>query len=347
MKRALLLLVCLLTPSLFAADGVDPKLTTFVEQAMTICPDSKVALEKVTDPSPGGFTTYRVTHTSSIPTCGRQTYAMVSKSGHVVVGDITPLAPDSRPVNERVRDLATRMLRKNVDVKVGPAGPDGLRPTTFGANGPEGNFTLSGFLEPTDRYLIVGARGKLGQDPGTSLIKAVTENGSMTRGKKGSKITIVEISDFQCAACRQMHETLEPLIEKNLDRIEYRRVDLPLYNFHDWTLKAAVGSRAIQKIAPEKYWDYVNYLFANQTQIKVATLDSILQSFAEINDIDWATFSALYNSPVERQAVLRDVGVIFDHGIFSTPTYIVNGRKIFYGENGSHLEKHLKEILAR
>ena len=123
-------------------------------------------------------------------------------------------------------------------------------------------------------------------------------------------------------------------------------MDLPLFDHHEWAVPAAMGARAIQRVAPSKYWSYVNYVFGDQETIGKQNFDKVLQNFCEDHDIDWAKVEKIYKSPAERAALLDQVSRAFDAGVNSTPTYIINGQMIGYGPSGSYTMSAIRSALG-
>src|SRR5438477_201085 len=118
---------------------------------------------------------------------------------------------------------------------------------------------------------------------------------AVSRGNPKARIKIVELSDFQCPTCGKAHKQVEPIIAKYLSKIDYKRLDLPLFEHHEWALPAAAGAHAIQKVAPSKYWSYVNFVFENQEAIdKTSSFDETLKNFCEDHDVDWKKVEKIY-----------------------------------------------------
>lgn len=346
--KALILISAL---SLFSTDllaaPADAKLKEYVNRSMMQCPGMEVLVTPLEGPAPANFTAYSVVQTSSAKTCGGKDVALYSPaSGQVLIGNVFGLPADARTLEARVADVAERLLRKDVVVTIDPAKlPDGIRQVTMAVESAEGKMPLTGFIDSSGGYLVLGRRGSLSADPGKALSDTVAKDSVVTRGKAGAPITIVEVSDLQCPACRIAHEKLEPLIAANLHRIQYRRVDLPIFEHHDWAMDAALGARAIAKVAPAKYWDYVEYIFEHQQEISADQIDSIVRDFADMHELDWSKIEPLYQSPAERRAVVSQVGRLYTLGLFSTPTFIINGKEVFYGMQADYVEQHVKELL--
>lgn len=338
--------VALLPLPLFAADA---KLEKYVERSLQNCPGSKISLERVDQPGPAGFILYRATQTSTDSRCGRAAYAMVSPaSGQIIFGDIFPLTDDGRAPEERLREFGTSKLKKNVDVRIDPASlPDGIRKVTILTPSAAGPFGHGGFLDSSRKYLIIGRRGTLQTDPGKSLLDAIGMSSAVVRGNKAAKVQIVELSDFQCPTCKRAHDLMEKIIPANLDKISYSRLDLSIFEHHDWSLQAALAARAIQKVAPQHYWKFVDHIFDNQEVINKAIADTVVRDFVEDHGIDWKKFEPLFRSTSERNALLTQIAAAYDNGIFATPTFIVNGQVIGYGTDGEYVKKYIENAVRK
>ncbi len=354
---ALLALAAALPISLYAAPpnrvtGTvvhDAKLEKYFARAMTVCPGSALKIEQADQQGPAGFIVYRVTQTSAESNCGESTLAVVSpSSGQTFIGSVLPVPFDLRPVDKRLGEMAGQMLKKPVQASVSTkAYADGVRLVSLTIDTTEGPFSYHGYLDNSQRYLIVGRRGNLSVDPGKSLLEDIAASTGMSRGSKDGPIEIVEISDFQCPTCGRAHQPMEKFFEENKSKIHYIRLDLPIFEHHEWALYAALGARAVQKVAPEHYWEYVNYMFHNQEDITRANVDDMIKAFAGMVDIPWKKLESVYRSPAERKALMEQVAREYDSAIFATPTYIVNGRNVYYGHDGDYLHSYLNSLVGK
>jgi Protein-disulfide isomerase len=269
-------------------------------------------------------------------------------TGQILIGTIFTLDPDGRPVTARIADVASAALKEPVIATVAPfLLPDGIHAVSIvkQAKG-VGGFTYRGFLDGSNNYLIVGTRGNLNSDPGKALIESVGLGGATRRGNSKAKVQIIELSDFECPTCAKAHKNVEPIIAKNLDKVDYYRLDLPLFEHHEWALNAALGARALSKVAPAKYWAYVNFVFENQETIGKQKFDTVLKNFVDDNDVDWKAVEKIYRSPAEKKALVDQVSRAFDNGIVSTPTYIVNGQTLGFGPEGTFTIDAIKKAIG-
>lgn len=350
MKRFLVAAAAaLVSISAFAATGGTDVLKSYATRALAQCPNSTLTLDRMDVQGPTGFVIYRVTLTSTDESCGRSTFLLHAPlSNQILLGTIIPLPQSPAPLEQRLSAKAGEILKTTIVANVAKFPlPDGLKSVAMTKQTEWGPFTYHGFVDSSERFLIVGTRGNLLVDPSKTLTESLLgAGGGVSRGNKVAKVRIIELSDFQCPTCGRAHKAIEPIIAKNLSKVNYTRLDLPLYEHHEWAVPAALGARAIQKVAPAKYWDYVNFIFKMQDNITRATYDKVLQDFCSDNDIDWKAVEKIYKSPAERTAILEQVSRAFDNSIISTPTYIINGQAVGYGPEGTFTMQMVKKALG-
>jgi len=350
MKRAFLASILALFPLCAMAQraSLNAQLTDFASRSLAKCPEAKISVAPIGQIGPKGFTAYTLIQESADPSCQRKTYLLHSPiSGQILIGTIFTLEQDARPVTMRIAEVAGQALKEPVVATIAPFPlPDGIRSVSIATQkGPNG-FTYHGYLDGSSNYLIVGTRGNLNTDPGKTLIDSIGLTGAVRRGNPKSKVQIIELSDFQCPTCAKAHKRVEPIIAANLNKVDYYRLDLPLFEHHEWALDAALGARALAKVAPSKYWNYVNFVFENQETISKQSFDKVLQNFAEDNDVSWKAIEKIYKSPAEKKALIEQVSRAFDNGVLSTPTYIINGQVLGFGPEGTFTINAIKSALG-
>jgi protein-disulfide isomerase len=329
-----------------ASTQIDPAIQQYVRRSLPVCPGSSFQIQRL-DEGPDGFTAYRVTQSSSDNRCGRSGTLLVATSGdQMIYGDVIPLPEARESAEQRLSALASRLMKKDVQAKLSKEqSPNGLRRVSMISGSSQGDFGYNGWLDRSEKFLIIGRVGSKKIDPGVSLLSAIGASNGMVRGNTMGRVQIIEISDFQCPTCKRAHDVLEPFIKRNLSRISYTRLDLPLFENHDWVFTAALASRAIQQIAPAQYWNYVDYVFGNQPVLKKNNIERAIREFAEDNGIEWKTLSAAMGSAPGKKELLAQVTRFYDNGIYGTPTFLVNGQVVFYGNDGDHLRSHLESLL--
>jgi hypothetical protein len=99
---------------------------------------------------------------------------------------------------------------------------------------------------------------------------AFDNSGSPSLGKKGSKVTVVEFSDFQCPFCRQFAGNLRELGREYGDRVEIVYRQYPIPSLHPFAFKAAEASLCANEQG--KFWELHDLMFTDQEHITVKDL---------------------------------------------------------------------------
>jgi protein-disulfide isomerase len=191
-------------------------------------------------------------------------------------------------------------------------------------------------LSKDDKTLIRLTRFDLNQDPYAELMRKINVGGRPTRGNKNAKVVAVNYDDFECPFCSHMHQTLFPeLLKEYGDRVEFIYKDFPLVEIHPWAMHAAVDANCVAAQSPEAYWDFADYIHANQQSVnKVKDRDaefSELDRVAMLEGQQHSLDAGKLESCVKAQnddAVKASMKEAETLGVEATPTLFVNGEKL-------------------
>jgi protein-disulfide isomerase len=176
----------------------------------------------------------------------------------------------------------------------------------------------------------------LTNDPYAARMKKIDVTGRPMRGNKDAKVTIVNFDDLECPFCSEMHGTLFPEILKEYgDRVLFIYKDYPLDEIHPWAVHAAVDANCLAAQNGDAYWDYVDYLHANQHQVsdkkardsEYGELDRLAAAEAEKHKLDSPKLLACLKAQDDR-AVRASIKEGESLNIDATPTMFVNGQKL-------------------
>jgi len=151
-------------------------------------------------------------------------------------------------------------------------------------------------------------------------------------GDPNAPIMIEEFSDFQCPYCARFYEETEHQIANTY--VADGTVYFVYRSFGDFI---GAESKAAAEAAycagdQNKFWEYHDTLFANQTGENVgAFTDRRLQAFAEALSLDMDAFNSCFNSSKYSDRVNQDKVDGTAAGVTGTPafaiTYTVNGEQ--------------------
>ncbi len=152
-----------------------------------------------------------------------------------------------------------------------------------------------------------------------SLVNKVVDFGDApSRGEASAKITIVEVSDYQCPFCSRYFRETYPQLETEYvktGKVKSVFLDLPLEAIH----KSAFGAAKAARCAGQqgKYWEMHDRLFANQKELEPWT------PHAQAVGLDLTAFDACVASDKENSAIRRDMAEAQKLGVTGTPAFLI------------------------
>jgi protein-disulfide isomerase len=193
------------------------------------------------------------------------------------------------------------------------------------------------FLLSKDRKTLLRmTKLDLTQDPYAEVMKKIDLGGRPFRGNKDAKVTVVNFDDFECPFCSHMHQTLFPqLLKEYGDRVQFVYKDFPLAEIHPWAMHAAVDANCLAAQNNDAYWDYADYLHANQGQVssekgrdgQFAALDRFAVTEGQNHHLDEPKLQACIKTQND-DAVKTSLHQGEALGVEATPTIFVNGQEL-------------------
>jgi len=154
-------------------------------------------------------------------------------------------------------------------------------------------------------------------------------------GKADAPVTLEVWSDYQCPACQQFAEIVEPsLITNYVTGGTLRIIDHDAAfqgarsgSSYDESVEAGAGARCAAD--QDAYWAFHNWLFANQVgENKGAFRDERLRAIATAAGLDVAAWDACRATGEQQAAVRAETQQGVDLGVNATPTMYLNGQAI-------------------
>jgi len=149
-------------------------------------------------------------------------------------------------------------------------------------------------------------------------------------GRDDAPVTIIEFTDLQCPYCARYASQTFPRLKRDYvdtGKLRYTSRDLPL-PFHSFALPAAVASRCAGEQG--RFWEYREALFASQSLLGTEPYGRIAGELG----LDVEQLEACRSSGEQESNVRADLAMAAQHGIRSTPTFVI-GRVVdgeFQGE---------------
>jgi protein-disulfide isomerase len=163
-----------------------------------------------------------------------------------------------------------------------------------------------------------------------------TQVNGASLGDPKAKVRIDVWEDFQCPACKNYSEQIEPLVLQN-----YVETGKVYYNFHIFPFidRGAVGGESHQAanaamcaLAQGRFWDYHDVLFANWNgENQGAFSNERLTAFAEYLSLDMTAFNACFSANTYSNNINKDYLDGQVAGVQGTPSVFVNGKLLTPG----------------
>lgn len=171
--------------------------------------------------------------------------------------------------------------------------------------------------------VIVFAKNKDTSAPGID-----TGTGSNhTQGAGTSGVTLLEFGDFQCPACASYYPLVEQVQEAYGDKITFQFRHFPLVNIHQNAMAAHRAAEAAGK--QDKFWEMYDVLYQRQQVWESSTNPAqIFEDYATELGLNVETYKQDVASSATNDIINADVKAAQATGATSTPTFIVDGKRI-------------------
>jgi protein-disulfide isomerase len=168
----------------------------------------------------------------------------------------------------------------------------------------------------------------------------------MVLGRADAPVTIIEYASLTCPHCAAFHTKTLPKI-----KTEFIDTGKIMLVYRDFPLDgAALDAAALAHCSPtDRYFAMIGYFYESQRQWAVEGLwRERLTEIATTFGMDKAAVDACLNDQTKIDAVLteRQDGEA-KYGVSSTPTFIINGRKIRGAQTFEQLADFIRQAEQR
>jgi protein-disulfide isomerase len=196
--------------------------------------------------------------------------------------------------------------------------------------------TMEFLVSKDGKTLVRMTKIDLTKDPYAETMKKIDVAGRPVRGNPDAKVTVVNFDDFECPFCSRMHSTLmTEILAQYGDKIRIIYKDYPL-SMHPWAIHAANDANCLAKESGQGYWEFADYVHANQRAISGSQRD-VQSSFTELDHLtldigkkhgaDAARLQACVKTQPDA-AMKASMAEGDSIGVSATPTVFVNGQRL-------------------
>jgi len=166
------------------------------------------------------------------------------------------------------------------------------------------------------------------------------------KGNPDAKITIIQISDFQCPFCAKVEKTIDEIMRDYKGKVKLYWINYPL-PFHTLGKRAAIAALAAGEQG--KFWEMHKMLMDVQgdwAYEKESEVDKKFIEYAAAAKFDVERFKKELENRNYEDLLETDKKKAVGMGINGTPTFLINGIKLEgaqpYGEFKKVIEAELK-----
>ncbi len=210
----------------------------------------------------------------------------------------------------------------------------------------------------THEFLISKDRKTLAHlerfDISTDWMSKIDVKGRPFRGSEQAKAVIISYQDFECPFCSKMHATLfnGPILQEYAGKVKVIYKNYPLVEIHPWALHAAVDADCLADQNQDAYWDFADYVFANQKQVggrapeeAFLNLDKSALEQGIKHKLNVQKLVACTQKQDE-SAVRASMAEGEKMGVDSTPTMFINGERVSGAVPAEDLRGVFNRVLA-
>ncbi len=145
-------------------------------------------------------------------------------------------------------------------------------------------------------------------------------------GDPNAPVTIEVFEDFQCPACKNFTDTVEPQLIETY--IKTGKAKLVFRHFAFIGLESTQAANASMCASEQnRFWDYHDVIFANQIGENIGSFsDRRLGLFAEQLGLDMDAFNTCMQNNTYASLINDEKVLGQQYGVNATPSIVVNGR---------------------
>ena len=145
------------------------------------------------------------------------------------------------------------------------------------------------------------------------------------RGNRKAQVSLIEYSDYECPFCKRFHATLQEVMKRYGERVNWvwRHYPLPIHDpvAHQDAFAAECAAKLGGNSA---FWTYSDALFQNTRSDGKGLPEGLsLASLAGKHGLDPGKFAACLKSPEARKPIDQDLADAEQIGVQATPTTLV------------------------
>jgi len=210
-----------------------------------------------------------------------------------------------------------------------PTGIDGIVEVSVTGSLGGASQVANFFVSKNGEKVIQGQSFDVKENPFKATIDKLKAELGPAIGTSGAPVVVTIFSDFQCPYCKEEGKMLRAnLIQTYSKEVRAYFKDFPLEQIHNWAKPAAIAGRCVFREEQAKFWDFHDWVFDKQDQLKLEDFRAKFEGFLNDKKINAPNVLKCYDSKSTEDDVNRSFNLGRAVEVTSTPTIFVNGRKL-------------------
>jgi len=210
-----------------------------------------------------------------------------------------------------------------------PSQMPGFSDVTVHASSGPASADLTFYVSKDGQKIVEGNLYDVTQNPFKAELDKLKTDLQPSFGTPGAPVVLVEFSDFECPMCKEEAKMLrDNLVSTYKDQIRFYFEEYPLDQIHPWARAAAIAGRCIFRQNANAFWDFHDWIFAHQEEVKPENLKDKVLEFAKGKELDALQLTRCMDNKETDAEVNKAQALGKSVDVQATPTLFVNGRRM-------------------
>jgi protein-disulfide isomerase len=188
---------------------------------------------------------------------------------------------------------------------------------------------FSYYVSKDGQKVVQGSVYDIAENPFKTDLDKLKTDLQPSFGTPGAPVVLVEFSDFECPMCKEEAKMLrDNLLSTYPKQVRFYFMEFPLDQIHPWARAAAIAGRCVFRQNANAFWDFHDWIFAHQEEIKPENLKDKVLEFAKGKEIDALQLTRCMDNKEAEADVNKAQAEGREVTVGATPTLFINGRRL-------------------
>ncbi|MFN7995502.1 MAG: DsbA family protein [Bryobacteraceae bacterium] len=210
-----------------------------------------------------------------------------------------------------------------------PSPMPGFQEVTVHASAGNASADFPYYVSKDGKKIVQGNVYDISNNPFKNDLDKLKTDLQPSFGTPGATVVIVEFSDFECPMCKEEAKMLrDNLLSTYPKQVRFYFMEFPLDQIHPWARAAAIAGRCVFRQNAGGFWDFHDWIFAHQDEIKPDNLKDKVLEFAKGKEIDPLQLTRCMDNKESEAEVNKAQALGKEVQVNATPTLFINGRRL-------------------